>query len=82
MGGAHWRIYGVEETVRVIIPVKESVMQTTMACLIYISEGGLELTRPKGGDVYVMHWKEGDMVIPWPEGMTAKEAILAWAKEQ
>jgi hypothetical protein len=30
----------------------------------------------------VFEWAEADILIPWPEGLTAKQAIIAWAKEQ
>ncbi len=38
------------------------------------------LKRPEDVDeVYVIYGPETDVHIPWPEGMTLKEAILAWA---
>ena len=30
----------------------------------------------------VLDWQANDIDIPWPEGMTAKEAILAWARKE
>ena len=41
-------------------------------------------TRPPQGDydvVNVIEWPDADVTIPWPEDMTAKEAIREWAKE-
>ncbi len=43
------------------------------------------LERPKDEDfdkIHVILWEAADIVIPWLAGMTPKEAVLAWAKEQ
>ena len=40
------------------------------------------LRRPVTGEadeVWLLRWPEADLLIPWPEGMTPKEAILHWA---
>lgn len=37
--------------------------------------------RPDAREVYVLHWPDGDIVIPWLEGQTAKESIIEWAKK-
>lgn len=39
-------------------------------------------TRPDADTVYLLAWPREDLAIEWPEGMTLKQAILAWAKEQ
>ena len=35
--------------------------------------------RPTAKRVYVIYWP-GVLEIPWPEGMTAQEAVLAWRR--
>ena len=31
---------------------------------------------------WLLRWDKGNLQIPWPEGLTAREAIIQWAKEQ
>ena len=52
---------------------------------IHIEGAALPVVRPFPHEVkeaYVLHWEGADVVIPWPIGMTAREAIIAWAKEE
>ena len=47
---------------------------------ILIQEGVSPLLeRPTNAkECYVLKWPDADVEIPWPEGMTVKEAIVAW----
>jgi len=33
-------------------------------------------------DQYVLDWPQADLRIPWPRGMTAKEAVVQWAHDE
>lgn len=35
--------------------------------------------RGDADEVFVLHWEDAGVIIPWPEGMTVKEAIVQWA---
>ena len=50
------------------------------AYLIYIQGNSLVQKRPVADEVYVIHWEDAGVIIPWHEGVTIKEAILEWAK--
>jgi hypothetical protein len=39
------------------------------------------LERPVAEEVFVLHWEDADIVIPWPKGMTAKQAIIDWSMD-
>jgi len=30
-------------------------------------------------ETFLIVWRDAGIVVPWPEGMTAREALLAWA---
>lgn len=30
-------------------------------------------------DAFILNWEDADILIPWPVGMSPKQAILAWA---
>lgn len=30
------------------------------------------------GEAWVIHWPDADLEIPWPRGMTLKEAVNEW----
>lgn len=54
---------------------------TNRYTLIYLS-GPIEKGAPAEADVrLLLDWQEQGIVIPWPTGMTPKEAILDWANE-
>ncbi len=36
--------------------------------------------RPEAGTVYVIDWPDAGIVIPWPEGLSAREAVKAWGE--
>lgn len=59
--------------------------KVTFFCAAYISSDVPTIKALKqidDGNAFVLHWKAADVFIPWPEGMTPKQAILAWAKAQ
>jgi len=33
-------------------------------------------------EAFVIDWEDAGIVIPWPEGKSAKEAILEWARKK
>ena len=35
--------------------------------------------RPDAEEVYILDWEAADIIIPWSEGRTPKQAILDWA---
>ena len=39
------------------------------------------VARPDGDEVYLLQIKSEGISIPWPEGMTAKGAIIAWVEK-
>ncbi len=43
--------------------------------LIYIDT---DVERADANEVYLIHWEEVGVVVPWPEGSTVKEAMDAW----
>ena len=44
---------------------------------------GLPITRhPTAKRQYVLAWPQADLVIPWPNGLTAMEAVITWAQER
>ena len=40
------------------------------------------MKRPVAKEVFVLHFEDAGVVIPWPKGMTVKEAVLSWARAQ
>lgn len=54
--------------------------RTQKAVAVWIGDGfELIQARPLGfAEVYVIHWAEVGIIIPWPEGLTAKEAVDLW----
>jgi len=50
------------------------------------SDDPMTLVRPPKDEdfdeISVIVWKLAGIVIPWPKGLSPKEAVLAWAKEQ
>lgn len=38
--------------------------------------------RPVADEVFVLRWEDEGVIIPWPEGRTAKQAIIDWATKQ
>lgn len=52
-------------------------LPTTHTALLVHCPGFLS-ERPTDKESFVMDWPEAGMLIPWPEGMTAKQAIEAW----
>jgi hypothetical protein len=49
------------------------------AMLMYVTNGET-IPRPNGEQVWVIHWEDAGMLIMWPEGMTATEAVRAWMR--
>lgn len=45
-------------------------------------EAGFGTMRGKAEQCFLLAWPDADILIPWPEGLTPKQAILAWAKAQ
>lgn len=45
---------------------------------VMISEGGIAPERPEAEKAWVLHWPDADLVIPWPHGMTLREAVQEW----
>lgn len=39
-------------------------------------------SRPDYDEVWVIRAEDEGVVIPWPEGVMLREAILAWSREQ
>lgn len=46
--------------------------------LICINDG---TERPDAKEVYLIHWEAIDIIVPWPEGPTVREAMDAWIVE-
>ncbi len=38
--------------------------------------------RQEAKTCWLLDWDAADVRIPWPEGLTPKQAILRWAREQ
>lgn len=45
---------------------------------VMIAKGGVAPERPDAEEAWVIHWPDADLVIPWPHGMTLKEAVNEW----
>lgn len=45
---------------------------------ILVSEGGISSERPDAEEAWVIHWPDANLVIPWPPGMTLREAVAEW----
>lgn len=53
---------------------------TSKAFALYVDVE--EAPRPLAGEfdeVYAIYWPQAGLEIPWPEGMTIREAVIAWA---
>ena len=48
-------------------------------CLVYLAP---DLQRPDDTLVSIIRAEDGNVVIPWGKGLTIRESILAWAREQ
>lgn len=70
---AHFRKEGTMEKINV------ECVNKKVTYLLVQGEGTLK--RP-AQEVWIVDWPEAEIRILWPEGMTPKEAILAWAIEQ
>jgi hypothetical protein len=47
---------------------------------IFVQNGTLPCERPTNVDrAVVLDWESAGVNIPWPEGLSAKEAIIQWA---
>ena len=53
-----------------------------MEYVIYVSGDSLTIERPQADNVYVIHWEMAGIIIPWPSGLTIKQAIIDWAINQ
>ena len=64
--------------------VKGAVSTTTVGWYAAISvTDALSLERHPGApEQFVLDWPQADLVIPWPEGLTALEAVVTWAQRQ
>lgn len=45
---------------------------------VMVSEGGISPERPDAEKAWVIHWPDAGLIIPWPHGMTLKEAVEDW----
>ena len=60
---------------------RESVAST----LLFVAPDAIVLDDPTnstGQWVNVMHWPDLGLVIPWPKGMTAKQAVEEWKQNR
>jgi len=50
---------------------------------LWIGEFGtpFPIRNPDAEANFVLVWPSQDIEIPWPEGMTPRQAIIAWAKD-
>ena len=59
-----------------------SVGTKKFAALAYVIDNGPWRERPDADEVFVLDFADADVRIPWPKGMTVKQAILAWAAKE
>ena len=45
---------------------------------VKVDEGGIRSERPDAEEAWVLHWPDANLIIPWPLGMTLKEAVREW----
>ena len=76
MEGDYYQIVADNEARKI-----DAAARVNTAYAIWIEAASQLHIRGDADEVFVIHWEDADVVIPWPEGMTVKEAIMAWAQE-
>ena len=45
---------------------------------VMVGEGGIPSERPDAEEAWVIDWPDAGLVIPWPHGLTLREAVREW----
>ena len=49
--------------------------------LIHVSRDDSPTDRPNAKEVYIIWFEDGSFEIPWPEGLTLRQALVSWVHD-